>query len=56
MGIRMVIELPDQGSVQTVMQALEAYKVRLRAGIARKQRRWPPLARYGVDTAHFSTR
>ena len=36
------------------MQALEAYKVRLRAGIARTQRRLAAFeARYGVDTAHF---
>ena len=32
MSIRMTIELPDGDSVQTVVQALEAYKVRLRAG------------------------
>jgi len=30
MGIRMVIELSDPGSVQTVVQALEAYNVPLR--------------------------
>ena len=54
MGVRMVIELLDQGSVQTVMLALEAYKVRLRASIARTQRRLATFeARYGVDTAHF---
>jgi hypothetical protein len=54
MSIRMVIELPDQGSIQTVIQALEAYKVRLRAGIARTQRRLATFeTRYGVDTAHF---
>ena len=54
MGVRMVIELPDQGSAQTVVQALEAYKVRLRASIARTQRRLATFeARYGVDTAYF---
>jgi len=54
MGIRMVIELPDRGSVQTVVQALEAYKVHLRVSIARTKRRLAMFeARYGVDTAHF---
>ena len=54
MGIHMVIELPDRRSVQTVLQALEAYKVRLRAGIARTQRRLATFeTRYGVDTARF---
>jgi hypothetical protein len=50
----MVIELPDGGSAQTVVQALEAYKVRLRASIARTNRRLATFeARYGVDTARF---
>ena len=54
MSIRMTIELPDGGSVQTVVQALEAYKVRLRASITRTKRRLGTLeARYGVDTTHF---
>jgi hypothetical protein len=54
MGIRMVIELSDPGSVQTVVQALEAYKVRLRASITRTKRRLATFeARYGVDTSHF---
>jgi hypothetical protein len=39
MSIRMVIELPDRGSAQTVVQALEAYKLRLHASIARTKRR-----------------
>ena len=54
MGLRMVIALPDRESIQTVVQALEAYKVRLRASITRTKR---PLAtyetRYGMDTTHF---
>ena len=54
MGIHMVIELPDRRSIQTVIQALEAYKVRLRASIARTKRRLATFeTRYGVDTAHF---
>ena len=54
MGIRMVIELPDQGSAQTVVQALEAYKLRLRANITRTKRRLATFeARYGVDTRRF---
>jgi hypothetical protein len=54
MSIRMTIELPDGDSVQTVLQALEAYKVRLRASITRTQRRLATYeTRYGVDTVHF---
>jgi hypothetical protein len=54
MSIHMVIELPERGSAQTVVQALEAYKIRLRAGIARTKRRLVTFeTRYGVDTAHF---
>ena len=54
MGIRVVIELPDRGSAQTVVQALEAYKGRLRVSIARTRRHLATFeARYGVDTAHF---
>jgi hypothetical protein len=54
MGIHMVIELPDRGSAQTVIQALEAYKVRLRASIARTKRRLTTFeVRYGVDTTSF---
>jgi len=54
MGIRMVIELPDRGSAQTVVQALEAYKVRLRASIARTKRHLATFERrYGVDTTRF---
>jgi hypothetical protein len=54
MSIRLVIELPGRSSVQTVVQALEAYKVRLRASIARTKRRLAIFeARYEVDTAHF---
>ena len=54
MSIHMVIELSDHGSVQTVVQALEVYKVRLRASITRTKRRLATFeARYGVDTSHF---
>jgi hypothetical protein len=54
MSTRMVIDLPDRASVQTVVQALEAYKVRLRASITRTKRRLATFeARYGVDTRHF---
>jgi hypothetical protein len=54
MSVHMVIELRDREGAQTVMQALEAYKERLRAGIARTQRRLAEFeSRYGVDTTHF---
>ena len=54
MSFHMVIELPDRSSVQTVVQALEAYKVRLRASITRTRRRLATFeGRYQVDTTHF---
>lgn len=54
MSIYMVIELRDREGAQTVVQAVDAYKVRLRAGIERTKRRLAEFeARYGVDTAHF---
>jgi hypothetical protein len=54
MNVHLVIELPDRGSVQTVVQALEAYKVRLRSGITRTKGRLATYeTRYGVDTTHF---
>src|SRR6266446_3498020 len=54
MSVRMVIELRDHAGAQTVLQALEAYKIRLRDGIERTKRRLAEFeARYGVDTARF---
>ncbi len=38
-GVKMVIELRDPDGAQTVVQALEVYKVRLRAAIERTKRR-----------------
>jgi hypothetical protein len=53
-SVHLVIELRDREGAQTVMQALDAYKVRLRAGIERTKRRLAEFeARYGVDTARF---
>jgi hypothetical protein len=54
MGIQMVIELSDRQGTQTVLDALEAYKARLRASIERTRRRLSEFeARYHVTTAHF---
>ena len=54
MSVRMVIELRERRGVQPVVQAIESYKARLRAGIERTRRRLAQLEqRYGVDTAHF---
>jgi hypothetical protein len=54
MGIRMVIELSDHGSVPTAVQALEAYRVRLCASITLAKRRLATFeARYAADTRHF---
>ena len=54
MSVHMMIELRDREGAQTVMQALEDYKVRLRASIARTRRRLAEFeSRYRVDTAQF---
>ncbi len=54
MSAQMIIELRDRTGAQTVLQALDAYKARLRAGIERTKRRLAEFEhRYGVDTAHF---
>jgi len=54
MSVQMVIELRDRAGAQTVLQALDAYKVRLRAGVERTKWRLAEFeARYGVDTPRF---
>lgn len=54
MSVQMIIELQDGKGAQTVVQALDAYKTRLRSGIERTKRRLRDFeARYGVDTDHF---
>ena len=54
MSTRMIIELDDASGVRTVVDALEAYKTRLQAGIDRTSRRLAAFeARYGVPTARF---
>jgi hypothetical protein len=51
MSLYVVIELPDRGNVQTVVQSLESYKVGLRAIIIRSNRRLATSeARYDEDT------
>jgi len=53
-GVQMVIELDEKRGTQPVLQAIEYYKARLRAGIERTQRRLAQLEqRYRVDTAYF---
>ena len=54
MSVQLVIELREKTGAQPVLQAIESYKARLRAGIERTQRRLAQFEqRYGVDTAHF---
>jgi hypothetical protein len=54
MSVQLVIELRDREGAQTVLQALDAYKERLRASIERTKRRLTEFeTRYGKDTAHF---
>jgi hypothetical protein len=54
MSAQMIIELRDRTGAQTVLQALDAYKVRLRAGIERTKRRLAEFERrYGMETTRF---
>lgn len=54
MSVQMVIELRDRESAQTVIQALDAYKVHLRSSIERTKRHLAEFeARYGMDTSRF---
>lgn len=53
-GIQMVIELREEQGAQPVVQAIESYKIRLRAAVDRTQRRLIEFERrYGVTTARF---
>ena len=50
----MVIELDEERAAQPVLQAVEAYKARLRAAIERGKLRLLQFEqRYGVDRARF---
>ncbi len=54
MSVQMIIELREKRGAQPILQAIEAYKARLRASIERTQRRLAEFEeRYGVDTDHF---
>lgn len=54
MSVQVVIELRDKRGAQMVLQAIDAHKARLRAGIERTRRRLAQFEqRYGVDTARF---
>lgn len=54
MSVRMTIELKDAESAEAVVQAIDAYKVRLHAGIDRTKRRLEVFEqRYGVTTERF---
>ncbi|WP_295407258.1 hypothetical protein [uncultured Thiocystis sp.] len=54
MTVQMVIEVQNRQGAETIVQALDGYKVRRRAGIERTKRRLASFeTRYGVDTARF---
>ena len=54
MSAQLIIELRDREGARTVLQALDAYKVRLRASIERTKRRLGEFERrYGMETARF---
>ncbi len=54
MTVQMVIEVQNQQGAQAVVQAMEAYKARLRFSIERTKRHLAVFeARYGVDTERF---
>jgi hypothetical protein len=54
MSVQLVIELTEKRGAQPILQAIEAYKARLRASIERTQRRLAEFEQvYGVETAYF---
>lgn len=54
MSAQLIIDLDDASGIQTVVHALEAYRIRLQAGIDRTTRRLAAFeARYGVSTTRF---
>lgn len=54
MSVQMVIELKEKRGVEPVLQAIEAYKTRLRASIERTKRRLRQFEeRYNIETARF---
>ena len=54
MGVQLTFELTNKQGAEAVIQALESYKMRLRANIERTKRRLAQFeARYGIDTARF---
>ena len=54
MTVQMVIEVQNRQGAQAVVQAMEAYKARLRFSIERTKRHLDVFeARYGVDTERF---
>lgn len=54
MAVRLVIELQETQDAQPVLQAIESYKLRLRAGIDRTRRRLAEQEeRYGVSSEQF---
>ncbi|MBK7218776.1 MAG: hypothetical protein IPH95_17380 [Candidatus Promineofilum sp.] len=56
MTTRMVIEFDEAQAYRAVLSAIDAYKQRLRAGIARGRRQLTLFEeRYGVSTEHFLT-
>ncbi len=53
---RMVIEFDEVGAYRSVLSAIDAYKQRLRASIARGRRQLAGFEeKYGVDTQFFLT-
>ena len=56
MTTRMVIEFDEVQAYRSVLSAIDAYKQRLKAGIARGRRQLAVFEeRYGVSTEHFLT-
>src|SRR6266568_215749 len=54
MRVGRVTELDNRQGAETIIQALDAYEVRLQASLDRTKRHLAALeTRYGVDTAHF---
>jgi len=57
MSVQLVIELKERQGCRPVLQAIESYKVRLKAGIERSRRRLAEFEqRYETDTEDFLRR
>ncbi len=54
MSVEMVIELKEKRGIQSIISAIDTYKIRLHAGIMRSQHRIAQFEqKYGISSAYF---